>query len=276
MYEVQREVVEVVRRLSPSITKFKYFSDGCAAQYKNYKNLLNLCNHKADFGIDANWTFFATSHGKSPCDGIGGTVKRLTSRASLRRPYAHHILTVSAMLSFCNENIHGILFTYISEERMEDVRESLKERFASGRTIPGTRSYHFLQPISTSVIQYKRTAKDPSFAGSFNITGENEEEKQVSLQLIRINDYLACRYDEQWWIRLVTDVSEEQQDVEVSFMHPHGPSRNFRWPTRADICWVAVNEILCIIEAPITATGAHTIYLKMNFTGLMKDSLRCK
>ena len=60
----------------PQVIKVEYFSDGCAAQYKNYKNLLNLSYHKSDFGLDAAWSFFATSHGKSPCDGIGGVVKR--------------------------------------------------------------------------------------------------------------------------------------------------------------------------------------------------------
>ena len=29
--------------------------------------------------------FLATSHGKGPCDGIGGTVKRLATKASLQR-----------------------------------------------------------------------------------------------------------------------------------------------------------------------------------------------
>ena len=52
------------------------WSDGCAGQYKNFKNIMNLCNHVNDFGFHAVWLFFATSHGKSPCDGIGGTVTR--------------------------------------------------------------------------------------------------------------------------------------------------------------------------------------------------------
>ena len=147
----------------PTINKVEYFSDGCAAQYKSYKNMLNLCRHKSDFGIDAIWTFFATSHGKSPCDGIGGTVKRLTARASLQRPYSEQILTVSLMLSFCKANIPGITFIYISKERMEDVRTELKERFAMGHTIPGTKSYHFFTPVNTNVIAFKRTAEDDSF-----------------------------------------------------------------------------------------------------------------
>ena len=68
------------------IKKVFYFSDGCADQYKNCKNFRNLCFHKSDFHVDCEWNFFATSHGKSPCGGLGGTVKRLTARASLQRP----------------------------------------------------------------------------------------------------------------------------------------------------------------------------------------------
>ena len=67
--------------------KIIYFSDGAASQYKNQKTFLNLCHHRNDFGIPAEWHFSATSHGKGACDGLGGTVKRLAARASLQRPY---------------------------------------------------------------------------------------------------------------------------------------------------------------------------------------------
>ena len=60
-------------------------------------------------------------HGKSPCDGINGTVKRLTARASLQRPYSDEIVDVSSMLAFCKTNIPGIQFCYISIERMKEV-----------------------------------------------------------------------------------------------------------------------------------------------------------
>lgn len=54
---------------------------------------LILCHHEADFGLQAEWHFFATSHGKSP----GGTIKRDVRRASLQRTTDHHILTPEAM-----------------------------------------------------------------------------------------------------------------------------------------------------------------------------------
>ena len=40
-----------------------------------------------DFEVKCEWHFFATSHGKSACDGIGGVVKRITAKASLQRPF---------------------------------------------------------------------------------------------------------------------------------------------------------------------------------------------
>ncbi|KAL5490948.1 hypothetical protein EMCRGX_G016154 [Ephydatia muelleri] len=53
--------------------KIIYISDGCAGQYKNCYNFTNLCHHEKDFGIPAEWHFFATSHGKLAADGIAGT-----------------------------------------------------------------------------------------------------------------------------------------------------------------------------------------------------------
>ena len=38
-----------------------------------------------DFELQATWNYFANSHGKLPCDGIGGTVKRIAAKASLQR-----------------------------------------------------------------------------------------------------------------------------------------------------------------------------------------------
>jgi hypothetical protein len=35
------------------------------------KNFSNLCHHKDDFGVPAEWYFFATSHGKTAGDGQG-------------------------------------------------------------------------------------------------------------------------------------------------------------------------------------------------------------
>ncbi|XP_057332044.1 uncharacterized protein LOC130671921 [Microplitis mediator] len=86
-------VADFVKTISRNAKKIYYFSDGAPQQFKNFKNFVNLYYHKDDFGIHAEWHFFATAHGKGPCDGIGGTVKRRAARASLQLPVDRQITT---------------------------------------------------------------------------------------------------------------------------------------------------------------------------------------
>ena len=53
VYEVQKTMINYLHELLPQVKKLFYFSDGCGGQYKNYKNFMNLCLHKQDFGLDA-------------------------------------------------------------------------------------------------------------------------------------------------------------------------------------------------------------------------------
>ena len=64
-------MIEEIRRRNIPLQHIHYFSDGCSAQYENCKNLLDLCHHEQDFGLTADWSFFASSHGKWAYDGIG-------------------------------------------------------------------------------------------------------------------------------------------------------------------------------------------------------------
>ncbi|KAG1665375.1 Ubiquitin-conjugating enzyme E2 D3 [Nymphon striatum] len=99
-------------------------SDSSAAQYKNHKNLANLMRHYEDFGLSSEWHFFATSHGKSPCDGMGGTVKRSAARASLQATTTNYILTSTDLFTWAQKNIINIHFIWVGKEKVnmeEDV-----------------------------------------------------------------------------------------------------------------------------------------------------------
>ena len=63
VYAFQKILLESLKAQHPNITKVHYFSDGCAGQYKNCHNFINLCFHQEDFGLLAEWNFFVTSHG---------------------------------------------------------------------------------------------------------------------------------------------------------------------------------------------------------------------
>ena len=106
-----KNTIKYIRdNITEGLSKVHYFSDGCAGQDKNLKIFLNLCLHNSDFGVKREWNFFATSHGTSPCDGIGRSVKRLVTRASLQRPTSNQILIANKMFEFCVQEIKGIDF----------------------------------------------------------------------------------------------------------------------------------------------------------------------
>ena len=39
VYQIQTVMVDYLKEILPHISKIVYFSDGCRAQYKNYKNV---------------------------------------------------------------------------------------------------------------------------------------------------------------------------------------------------------------------------------------------
>ena len=100
---IQQLITEHLKVTLPQIRKLEYFSDGCAGQYKNKKNFYNLCQHEKDFGLEGTWNFFATSHGKSPCDGIDGTVESHCQSKSAKTKRESYInTTTDVQLLFIN------------------------------------------------------------------------------------------------------------------------------------------------------------------------------
>ena len=72
--------------------------------------------HEHDFNLKAEHHFFATSHGKSSCDGIGGTIKREAANASLRAAVTNQILTPEQLFLWAKGNINGVTMYYATEK----------------------------------------------------------------------------------------------------------------------------------------------------------------
>ncbi|HBS53685.1 MAG TPA: hypothetical protein DD806_06780 [Flavobacterium sp.] len=153
-----------IKNRIPAIKKVEYFTDGCKQQYKNCKSFLNLCHHKADFGIEASSSFFATSHGKTACDGIGGTVKRMVTNASLQRFDGDHITDALRMYEFCRQKRENketeIEFFFRTKEEIQIVRNKLATRLSLAKTITGTMKYHNFTTDSKTMIFCKVVSAD--------------------------------------------------------------------------------------------------------------------
>lgn len=63
--------------------------------------------------------FFAENHGKSSCDGIGGTVKRLVAKESLHIFFWGKIIdSVDKVFSYCTTKVENIHFWLLKKEAL--------------------------------------------------------------------------------------------------------------------------------------------------------------
>lgn len=71
-----------------------------------------------------------------------------------------------------------------------------------------------------------------------------------TVQLLKKNDYVTCCFDGYWWVALIDTVNIEEKDFKCTFLHPHGPSTQFRWPRGKDEGFVPVTKIIMKIDIP--------------------------
>nr|XP_047130910.1 uncharacterized protein LOC105843405 [Hydra vulgaris]XP_047130911.1 uncharacterized protein LOC105843405 [Hydra vulgaris] len=85
---------------------------------------------KCNITVNDEWVFLATSHGKSPCDGIGGTGKRVVCQESLKQITTGQILDVNLMYSFYKAKsgyaVGGVMGVYLAQNyEIPDVNAAL-------------------------------------------------------------------------------------------------------------------------------------------------------
>ena len=136
----------------PFLKSISYFSDGSPPQYENYKNFANLLMHKKDSGMNAEWHFFASSHGKNVCDLVGGTIKRLVARASLMRAIHNQILNSHQLYDFAKSEIPGITCFVVDKQQVDVVSKFLTSRYQNARQFRGSRKKHQFIPNDDNIL----------------------------------------------------------------------------------------------------------------------------
>ena len=61
-----------------------------------------------------------------------------------------------------------------------------------------------------------------------------------------LGEFVACIYNEEWYIGEIVDIDEDEQDVEINFMEKS--KELYRWPRREDKIWVSFSNVLYVIN----------------------------
>ena len=75
---------------------------------------------------------------------------------------------------------------------------------------------------------------------------------------------MTCIYDGEWWLACVLEVDAENGEVKVTFLHPCGPSRSFKYPSVPDILVVPTTDLLTKVNPRTTTGRVYTLTQREN------------
>ncbi|CAH0551067.1 unnamed protein product [Brassicogethes aeneus] len=189
VYAFQKILYEHLLGKAINVSKIIYGTDGASQHFKNRFNFVNLFYYNEDFNADAEIHFHATSHGKGPCDGLGGNLKRLATRASLQLPASNAIVTPMRLYEWAKSSLKQTAIYYCSKDNIQRHRIFLHPRFDSAITIPGTKKLHAFIPTTEGLL-VKRT----SSSVDYKIRTE-EVRSTVSSEILSFSTAMSLRAD---------------------------------------------------------------------------------
>jgi len=90
------------------------------------------------------------------------------------------------------------------------------------------------------------------------------------LDIEDIQGFITCVHNEQWWLACVLTVNEEDNDVRASFLHPPGPPRSFKYPSRSDILTFPAADVLTKVDPRTTTGHIYTLSQKESHEAMQK------
>ena len=74
-----------------------------------------------------------------------------------------------------------------------------------------------------------------------------------------ITGYITVAYDNKWWLGVVINKNISTSEVEVTFLHPSGLARSFKYPEKPDNLIVSVHDILSVVETKTSTGRVYTV-----------------
>ena len=268
---------------SEPIHRLHIFSDGAGSQFKNRYTLSFILSpeeiHNDLKEID--WSFFATSHGKGPIDGIGGTVKRAVWRRILQGSVV--INNAADFVSVAKDACPNIVVLHLSVADLEKDRNVLEQRWNdnSPRPIPNTHQIHYVRksgersietsyvsPFAPNVeVNFKETEL---FASTIPLKINPEVSAQETLKSkmetagkeLQVGNFVIVQYDGEKYPGIITDVHPETGDVHVSVLHKC--RGGWHWPTPEDKTWYSLKNVLSSIDTPEPVNNRGVVQISID------------
>ena len=263
-----KKLIPLLRSKYPNLLRILYLTDGSAAQYKNRFNFINLTYHEEDLSIPAEWNFFAIFHGINACDGIGGTLKRYVSKASLQCLSRDQILTAVDFFNYCTQHISSIKCLFTKKEEVDSTAAELETRFAEAITIQGTQKHHHFKPLNNGFIEIaelsdtscsRAKVKIRKTAAAENYPSHTDERNERDLDYV--NNYVVVEERSKKWVAFVDHQDKEFGDYHVKFLQPYGIRKSYAFAhDQREQCYKTQDQIMGLLPEPVLSAGTRIRY----------------
>ena len=78
-----------------------------------------------------------------------------------------------------------------------------------------------------------------------------KKQSNTSSRDIKIGSFIGCRYENKLWFGLIEAYDAEYEDYIIKFLKEQGINPAFTFPTIDDICPVAKEDILGVVETSL-------------------------
>ena len=82
----------------------------------------------------------------------------------------------------------------------------------------------------------------------------------LKIEDIASGSFHACQYENDWYLDIANFALIKNQDLNIKFMHPKGPAVQFFWPSRNDICWIPISNVICKVQTPEFSTTDRSFH----------------
>ena len=283
------EIMPSLKLLDPDLDTIHYWTDSPTSQYRNKHMFEFVANHKDTYGVNARWNYFESGHGKGPCDGLGGTCKRLADEAM--RSGRCVIQNAKDFYDWAvNSSMKNVKFRFVASHRCEEAATQLAQKDV--KAIKGTMKVHCVVGMGDSKIKTrdvscycdicltgntcdgwtsesmkskeqestktKEKSKQKESVTNTTEVQETSNEKRDDIHEFREGDFVAARYDRGWYVGKILDVDNDEDELEVTFMEKS--KQLYKWPIHPDTLWIPMGDVLSKIEAPLATAKSKRMF----------------
>lgn len=221
----------ILEELPKDIKEVSIWSDGPASQFKNRYISAVLHSLEEKHLLLITWNYFATSHGKGPVDGIGGSVKRQVWQSVKRGTLVQNAVTFVETAS----KVSNVKVVLMNTEDIETRNNSLKlnSLFADALPFEGISRVHCL------LVDKKRPK------GSW-VSDLKPARSNNFIETIAVGDWVEVLYEGKLYPGELNKIENGEYLVKVMVKS----GQYWKWPEKNDEYYYTKEELVRKLNPP--------------------------